>query len=97
MAKQPKKAGEQQDLIDVHPKNAENIVKMARAYKQTVKARLGIQKKEAEQKHELIETVEKAELTPLKGGVIKFEVDRVEIKVTPRDKLVQVKELDPIE
>jgi len=85
------------DLIDVHPKNAKEIVKTARAYKQTVKARLELQKKEAEQKHELIETVEKAGLTPLKGGVIKFQVDGVEIKVTPRDKLVQVKELDPTE
>ena len=89
--------GEQMDLIDTHPKNEKEIIAAARAYKRIVTARLEIQKKEVELKDKLLEIVDKAKLTPLEGGVVKFRVDNVEIKVTPRDKLVQVKELDPTE
>jgi hypothetical protein len=92
-----KKTPKQLDLIDVHPENEKEIVKAARAYKAIVKSRLAIQKDEADLKQQLIDAVEKADLQPLKDGVVKFRVDSVEIKVTPRDKLVQVKELDPTE
>jgi len=95
MAKKPK--DEQLDLIDVHPENQEEIVKAARAYKKTVKSRLGIQKKEADLKATLLGAVAEAKLQPLADGTYHFTVDSVEIKVTPRDNLVQVKELDPTE
>ena len=97
MAKKKSDTGEQLDLINIHPENAEEIVADARAYKKTVKTRLSIQKKEADLKAKLLDTVAKAKLKPLADGTYRFRVDSVEIKVTPRDNLVQVKELDPTE
>lgn len=99
MAKKKKKADEQLDLIDFHPENAKEIVRVARAYKEYQRARLDNLKNEVARKQELIALVDAAEMKPLEGsgGVIKFHVDGVEIIVTPQDRKVQVKELDPTE
>jgi len=40
----------------------------------------------------ILELVEKAGLQRLAGGVIKFEIEGVPFKITPRDELVQVGE-----
>ena len=95
MAKTKKKSskietGEQMDLIDVAPKNAKEIVAVARRYQKYQAARVGALAQEIEQKTLLLELVKKADLQELRGGKIKFEVDGIRITITPRDELVQV-------
>ena len=87
-----KKAGEQLDLIDVGPKHSKELLAAGKVYKKYQKARQAAAGKEAEQKKLILELVEKADLQRLAGGVIKFEIEGVPFKITPRDELVQVGE-----
>ncbi len=84
--------GEQLDLIDVHPKNAKPIIKLARAYKVAQAARQAALKEEVELKQKILELVKGAKLQPLEGGLIAFEYDGVEISIKPRDELLTVKD-----
>ncbi len=88
------KGGDQLDLIDVAPKNAKEIKKVALAYKDALANRLEWLADEKAQKEKILELVEAAGLQPLENGVIRFPVDGMTITVTPRDKLVKVKEDD---
>ncbi len=90
--KASKKKGEQLDLIDVKPKNAKEILAAARIYKEWMTQRVECLAKEKEYKQIVLELVHKADLQPLEGGKIKFEVDGTTITITPRDELVQIKE-----
>ncbi len=93
MAKGKKKeAGEQLQLIEVGPKDGKEILAAAKIYKKHQKARLAAAAKEADQKTLILELVDKADLQRLAGGVIKFEIEGIPIKITPRDQLVQVGE-----
>lgn len=93
MAKRKKKeAGKQLDLIDVGPKHSKQILTAGNLLNKHRKARMAAGAKEAEQKKLLLELVEKADLQRLAGGVIKFEIEGVPFKITPRDELVQVGE-----
>lgn len=84
--------GEQGDLMDVGPENAEEIIKAARLYRKLLAARLTALKEETAQKQEVLRLVRKADLHPVNGGKIKFTRDGVTVSVTPRDELVQIKE-----
>ena len=91
----PKKeavAGEQLDLIDVHPENAKEIIDCAKAYKRYVTDRLAVEKREVEQKQKLLALVRDANLQRLKDGTIRFKLDGFLITITPRDELIKVKE-----
>ncbi len=87
-------SGEQLDLIDVAPKNAKPIIALARKYKKALAKRQEVLREEIELKHDVIELVRNANLTPLAGGKVRFEYDGVLITVTPRDDLLKVKEPD---
>ena len=87
-----KKAGEQLDLIDVGPKHSKELLVAGTVYLKHQKARMAAAAKEKEQKKLILELVEKAGLQRLAGGVIKFEIEGVPFKITPRDELVQVGE-----
>ena len=82
--------GEQLDLIDVKPENAEAIIAAARLYKKYQLARLTALGKETDQKQKVLELVKDAKLQPLEGGKIKFKYDGFIISVEPRDELVKV-------
>ena len=88
-----KMSDEQMDLIDVAPKNAKPIIAAARIYKKHQAARIAALTKEKEQKQKILALVKEANLTPLEGGKIRFTYDNVTISVTPRDELVQVKDV----
>lgn len=90
-----KQEGEQQPLIDVGPENMKEIVTVAKLYKKHMTIRQAALMKEIAKKQELLNLVKAAKLKPLEGGVIKFKVDGLTIKITPRDELVQVKEDSP--
>jgi hypothetical protein len=87
--------GTQLDLIEVGPENLKKIIPIAREYKELVSARVEILKKEVEAKQELLELVEQANLSRTKDGKIRFVADGYTITITPRDNLVQVKEITP--
>ncbi len=97
MAKKTKKkeAGEQEELFELHGPNSQKIVEAGTLYKKHQKARLVAEKLEAEQKAILLELVKKENLQVLAGGKIRFTIGDMEIKITPRDELVQVSEKAP--
>lgn len=86
-----KKTGKQLDLIDVKPKQSKKILAVANDYKEAVSERQGWLAQEVKLKTELLDLIKKENLTPLKDGVIRFDIDGTVISVTPRDELVKVK------
>lgn len=84
---------EQLDLIDVAPKNATAIKRAARAYLKAKSERLAWLEKEQGQQEKIRDLVEEAKLQPLADGVIRFRLDGLTIKVTPREDGVLVKEV----
>ena len=91
VAKRKKKeSGEQLDLIDVGPKHSKEILAALILYDKHKKARMASGVKEVEQKTLILELVEKAGLQRLAGGVIKFVLDGIPVKITPRDQLVEI-------
>ena len=97
MAKGKKEKGEQLTLIDVGPEHSKEILAAGKIYKKHQKARQAAAAKEADQKKLILELVEKAGLQRLAGGVIKFEIEGIPFKITPRDELVQVGEAKDVE
>lgn len=94
MATRKRTTGEEQlDLIDVLPKNATAIKRAARAYLKAKAERLACLEKEQGQQEKIRDLVEEAELQPLADGVIRFRLDGLTIKVTPREDGVLVKEV----
>ena len=91
MAKKSEKG--QMDLIDYQPKNAKEIVEQARIYKKYLNQRINALEKEKGQKKLVLDMIRKSELLPQKNGIIKFQFDGFVISVTPRDELVQIKEV----
>lgn len=87
-----KKSGKQLELIDVLPKDARPIVEAARIYKEYLRERQAALAEEVKHKKIVLDLIKKAELQPLKDGVIRFTCDGVTISITPRDELVKVKE-----
>lgn len=87
---------EQLDLIDVTPKNATAIKRAARAYLKAKAERLAWLEKEQGQQEKIRELVEEAGLQPLESGVIRFQLDGLTIKVTPREDGVLVKKAGEI-
>lgn len=83
--------GEQLDLIDVGPENAKAIKRSVRAYKKSQTERIAWLEDEKKHKAKVLELVREAKLQPDENGVIKFRLDGITIKITPRDELVQVK------
>ena len=91
MARGKKKtSGGQLDLIDVAPKNAKDIIAVARLYQRAQATSIRVLGEEIKHKQHILDLVKKADLTPLKGGKIKFEYEGVIISVTPREMLVKV-------
>ncbi len=82
--------GKQLDLIDVGPKHSKELLAAGQLYLKHQQVRRAVAPKEAEQKKLILELVQKADLQRLAGGVIKFEIEGVPFKITPRDELVQV-------
>lgn len=91
MAKK-KTDGEQLDLIkDYQPKNKKEILRVARKYKTSQRARLEAAAVEAEMKEKLLAVIKAAKIVPGSDGSYKFRVDSCTISMKPRDELVQVK------
>jgi hypothetical protein len=84
--------GEQMDLIDVGPKHSKEIIAQARKYKTIVTKRVKLTSEEVTAKVRLLDMVKAAKLKRLSDGTIKFKIDGITIKVTPRDELIQVTE-----
>ena len=84
--------GEQMDLIDVGPKHSKEIIACARIYKAIVTKRIKLTSAEVTAKIKLLDMVKAAKLKRLSDGTIKFKIDGITIKVTPRDELIQVTE-----
>ena len=87
MAKQVKG---QKDLIDVLPEEAKPIIGLAKKYKKVQAVRLKMLAEETALKEEVISLVEAAELQPLKGGIVSFECEGMQITVTPTKKSLTV-------
>lgn len=94
MAKKQSTTGEQLPLIDLAPENAKEIMAVAKKYKKAQGIRIDALAEEKAQKTILLDLVQKTKLTRLPDGKIRFRCDGLTITVTPRDKLVQVKETD---
>lgn len=90
-------AGEQLDLIDVSPKEAKEIIPLAKKYKAAVKNRLMYLKEETDTKEKLLEMIKQANLQRLDDGSIKFHCKGLLITVVPRDEKITVKEDAPEE
>ena len=84
--------GTQLDLMDVGPKNAQEIAQSAARYRAAQAARMAALKTEVEEKAKLLQLIRKGELQRLEDGKIQFTVAAFTITVTPRDELVQVKD-----
>lgn len=83
--------GGQLALIDVEPKNKAAIKRAGRAYLAAKAERQVWLEKEQGQQEKVRDLVEAAELQPLEDGTIRFRVDGMTIKVTPREDGVTVK------
>jgi hypothetical protein len=95
MAKTKKTTDEEQlDLIDVAPENARAFKRVARKYKAAQTERLAWLKKEKEHKDKILELTKEAKLKPNANGVIRFRLDGIQITITPRNELVNVKDAD---
>lgn len=77
-------------LIDVHPENAKEILRVAKEYKAAQRQRMKFGEEEAASKAKLLELVKAAKFQPSNDGSIKFSIDGVKISVTPRDELIKV-------
>ena len=94
MAKKKTSEGDQGYLIDIHPENKKEIIATAQSYKRAMSQRVKFLDEEKGFKTKLLGLIKEAGITPLEDGKIKFELDGFKISVTPRDELVQVKEID---
>jgi len=95
--KETTEKNEQLDLIDVHPENAKEILRVAKTYKRLQKERLTISDKQVNAKQKILDLVKQAKLKRLEDGTIKFSLDSITISITPRDELVKVKDKDEAE
>jgi hypothetical protein len=86
-----KKAGEQQTLMDIEPEHSKEMIALAKKYKKHQKARMAALEAETDTKQKILDLIRKDGIKPIEDGKIKFSVDGVTFKVTPRDELVQVK------
>ena len=82
--------GKQLDLIDVGPENSKEIVRVAERYKEAQAERLEALKRAVDEKQNLLDLIEKADLQPV-GCKIKCRCDGYIITVTPRDQLISIK------
>ena len=87
-------AGEQLDLIDVHPKQAKPIIAEAKILKKLQIARASAQEKENDQKAKLLQLIADAKIPRLPDGKIKFTYDGLTVTVTPSKESVSVKEAE---
>ncbi len=85
---------EQLDLIDVHPKNSKEIIRVAKLYKKAQRTRINALEEEKQLKQQVLELIKKENLQPTADGQIKFTIDEFTISITPRDELVKVKEVE---
>lgn len=82
---------EQLDLIDVTPENSKKIRAIAKKYREAQQERMAWGEDERKQKELLLAEAKNANVQASPDGVIRFRVDDITIKITPRDELVQVK------
>ena len=94
MGKKKSTKGDQLDLIDTAPENKKQIISVAKLYKKAQAIRIDALAQEKKHKHTLLDLIEKAKLVPLPDGTVKFRCDGLKFIVTPRDKLVQIKECE---
>jgi hypothetical protein len=87
-------AGEQMDLIDVHPENEKEILEAVKVYKKYQSQRLKFLDKEVAQKKKVLELVHAADLQRLSDGRIRFRCDNFIITVTPSDEKIKIKDED---
>jgi hypothetical protein len=95
MAKRGRKpkeeSNEQGTLMEIGPKHSKEITAVAKKYKAAQAERLEALGREKDLKEQLLAMVKDENLQPV-DGKIKFRVNGLEITVTPRDELIQVKE-----
>lgn len=82
---------EQMPLIDVAPENAQEILKVAKLYKQLETERIKILAQEVEQKQKVMEMVKKV-VKPGDDGKYRFKYEKLFITIEPRDELVKITE-----
>ena len=94
MAKRGRKSktGEQINLFEVAPENAEEILEHAKRYKAIVAERQKILEQEVAEKQKLLEVIHNAELQRLKDGKIQFSAGEFQVTVTPTDEKISIKE-----
>lgn len=85
--------GKQGTLLDIMPKNSKEIIVAAEEYQEWQNKRVAALAKEKEYKQEILDLVKKSGLKPLDDGTVKFELDGMKITITPRDELVQVRDI----
>lgn len=84
---------EQGQLIETGPEHSDEIIAVAKRYKAHQLGRISALAEEKAAKQKLLELVKAEGLEPVEGK-IKMTIDGYEISITPRDELVQVKELE---
>ena len=89
MAKKPK-SEQQMDLINVGPTHGQEVLHLARKYKQFESERVAAVEAKRDVRQEILDYVHKEKLHPV-DGVIKFRIEGVEFCVTPRDESLQIK------
>jgi hypothetical protein len=89
-----KKKQEQGYLIDIHPENKKEIISTAEDYNNTMRKRVGLLAEEKALKDKLLGLIKESDVKPDKDGNIKIQLDGFKISVTPRDELVQVRNVE---
>lgn len=92
MLKTITKTVEQGSLIDVQPKNANEILKAAQEFKSASFRKSKAKEAEDACKATLLDLVKSAGLQPLDNGVIQVRIAGIVITVTPNEESVKVKE-----
>lgn len=95
MAKKQKAAKGQLPLIDVEPKNSKKIIACIKQYKAIQSERIAALNEEIKEKEKLLSLIEGEHLQRLEKGKIEFTVEGYKVTVTPREELIQVKQVEP--
>lgn len=84
---------EQLDLIDVRPKNAAELVKVAKEYNVVKAKRMKLTEKEVELKQKVLKLLEEGNVQRLEGGKRKLKIERIKIETEPSGEKVRITEV----
>ena len=85
------KKGEQLDLINTDPENAEELMKTLRKYEDVKSRRCKLSTQEVALKGEILDHIHSAKLKPIDGkGKIQFTLAGAKVTVTPKSEKLSV-------